>query len=173
MDYFVLRFDGGYGKDDFVALQKLYQKKMLPWWKYVFAIIMLLAGAIIVVEGILLLALGNIGQGLFSLALGLLLALLFLFRARVNAWSARRNMAKMENMTIKLSADHITETNAGAMFQVPYGNVERVFYYRERYFLFLDKRHAHILPEAHFAVGDPKDFSAFIEDRTGKQVEYI
>lgn len=173
MDYFVLRFDHGYEKADFIAMQKLYQKKMLPWWKYVFALILLIAGVIVVAEGILLLAFGNIGQGLFSLVWGLLLALLFLFRTRINAWGSRRQAMKTGNLTIKFSAEGLTETSRMGTFSMPYGNVERVFYYRERYFLFLDKRHAHILPERAFAVGDPKDFSTFIEDRTGKRVEYI
>lgn len=175
MDYFVLRFDSGYDKDDFVALQKLYQRTLQPRWWRVLAVVMLLAAIFLILGGILLLTLDGekLGQALLSMLAGGLLLTLFLFRTRINAWSAQRNTAKMMNLTIKFSAEYVTETTSGATLQVSYDQITRVFHYRERYFLFLDNRRAHILPEAHFAVGDPNDFPAFIEDRTGKQVEYI
>lgn len=173
MDYFVLRFDQGYEKDDYLALQRLYQKKLQPWWKHILEVLMLLAGVIVVIDAILLLTLGSIGQGLFSLALGLLLAMIFLFRTRINAWASRRQAMKTENLTVKFSAEGITETSSTGTLTMPYSNVERIFHYRACYFLFLDKRHAHILPESHFAVGDPADFAAFIEDRTRLRVEHV
>lgn len=175
MDYFVLRFDHGYEKADFIAMQKLYQKTVQPWWWKALALVMLLAGVFLVFGGALMLALDEevFGQALVSLLMGGLLILLTLFRTRINAWGSRRQAMKTGNLTIKFSAEGLTETSRMGTFSMPYGNVERVFYYRERYFLFLDKRHAHILPERAFAVGDPKDFPAFIEDRTGKRVEYI
>lgn len=56
---------------------------------------------------------------------------------------------------------------------MPYHAFERLYHYRDRYFLFVDKLHAYILPEDRFVVGDSVDFRAFIEAKTGKTVEYI
>ena len=175
MDHFVLRFDGGYGKADFIAMQKLYQKTVQPWWWKVFAVVMLLAGVFLVLGGALMLALDEevFVQALVSLLMGALLVLLTLFRTRINAWAARRNTPKMENLTLKLGDTELTEKYSGVVVQMPYHNIARVFHYRSCYFLFLDDRRAHILPERAFVVGDPKDFPAFIEEKTGKRIEYI
>ena len=56
---------------------------------------------------------------------------------------------------------------------MPYHAFERLYHYRDRYFLFVDKLHAYILPKDRFVVGDSADFRAFIEAKTGKTVEYI
>lgn len=51
---------------------------------------------------------------------------------------------------------------------MPYHAFERLYHYRDRYFLFVDKLHAYILPEDRFVVGDSADFRAFIEAKTGQ-----
>lgn len=175
MDYFVLRFDHGYEKRDFMTIQRVYQRTVQPWWWKVFAVIMLLAGVFLVLSCGVLLAVDEevFAQALFAFLMGGLLVLLTLFRTRINAWAARRNMPKMENLTFKLSGTEITEQYDGATVQMPYSGIARVIHYKGYYFLFLDKRRAHILPERAFVVGDVRDFPAFIEDRTGKRIEYI
>lgn len=175
MDHFVLRFDHGYEKADYIAIQKLYQKTVQPWWWKAFAVVILLFGVFLVLGGALVLTLDKevFGQALFFLLMGVFLVLLTLFRTRINAWAARRNMPKMENLTLKLGDTELTEKYSGVVVQMPYHNIARVFHYREYYFLFLDDRRAHILPERAFAVGDPRAFPAFIEEKTGKRIEYI
>ena len=67
----------------------------------------------------------------------------------------------------------LAQSSSKAAASVPYHAFERLYHYRDRYFLFVDKLHAYILPEDRFVVGDSADFRAFIEAKTGKTVEYI
>lgn len=174
MDYFVLRFDHGYEKGDFIALNAVAAKKLTSWWKRGVGIIMLLAALFLIFGGAAMLGDAEVrGSGITAMLMGAAFILLFVFKNRVNAWASRRNTAKMENLTIKCSDDGITEKSTEMLVQVPYTAIARVFHYRQRYFLFVDKRRAYILPEAHFVVGDPRDFASFITEKTGKTVEYI
>ncbi len=174
MDYFVLRFDHSYEKADFIALNAVASKKLMPWWKRGVDIIMLLAALFLIFGGAAMLGDEEVrGSGITAVLMGVALLLLFVFKNRVNAWASRRNMAKVENLTIKCSDDVITEKSTKMLVQVPYTTIARVFHYRQRYFLFVDKRRAYILPEAHFVVGDPHDFASFITEKTGRTVEYI
>ena len=74
---------------------------------------------------------------------------------------------------MKFSDEGLAQSSSKAAASVPYHAFERLYYYRDRYFLFVDKLHAYILPEDRFVVGDSADFRAFIEAKTGKTVEYI
>ena len=128
MDYFVLRFDHSYRKEDFRALSKLAGKTTRKW-----------SSRIISVFGF--------AVGLFSL--------------------------QVETLTMKFSDEGLAQSSSKAAASVPYHAFERLYHYRDRYFLFVDKLHAYILPEDRFVVGDSADFRAFIEAKTGKTVEYI
>lgn len=173
MDYFVLRFDHSYEKGDFLALNAVASKKLTPWWKRGTGIIMLLAALFLLFGGAAMLGDEEVrGSGIVAVLMGAALLLLFLFRDHVNAWASRRNMAKVENLTIKCSDDVITEKSTKMLVQVPYTAITRVFHFRQRYFLFVEKRRAYILPEAHFVAGDPHDFASFITEKTGRPVEY-
>ena len=92
---------------------------------------------------------------------------------RLNAWGARKQSLQVENLTMKFSDEGLTQSSSKAAASVPYHAFERLYHYRDRYFLFVDKLHAYILPEDRFVVGDSADFRAFIEAKTGKTVEYI
>lgn len=174
MDYFVLRFDHGYEKADFVALNAVASKKLTPWWKRGTGVIMLLAALFLLFGGVAMLGDPEVrGSGIVAVLMGVAFILLFVFKNRVNAWASRRNTAKIKNLTIKFSDTTLTEKNEQALVQMPYTSFTRVLYYKKRYFLFVDKRRAYILPEGHFAVGDPRDFADFIAQKTGHPVEYV
>ena len=100
--------------------------------------------------------------------------MLCFFRSRLNAWGARKAGAPASRtLTIKFSDEGLAQSSSKAAASVPYHAFERLYHYRDRYFLFVDKLHAYILPEDRFVVGDSVDFRAFIEAKTGKTVEYI
>lgn len=103
---------------------------------------------------------------------GLCLVLGF-FRNCLDAWGARKQSLQVENLTMKFSDEGLAQSSSKAAASVPYHAFERLYHYRDRYFLFVDKLHAYILPEDRFVVGDSADFRAFIEAKTGKTVEYI
>lgn len=175
MDYFVLRFDHSYRKEDFRALSKLADKTTRKWSSRIIVIFGFVVGLFAFLSGILLLwSDGDLSDLAATLLLfGGLCLVLGIFRNRLNAWGARRQALQVENLTIKLSDDGLTQSSSKAAAMVPYGAFERLYHYRDRYFLFVDRLHAYILPEDRFVVGDSADFRAFIEARTGKTVEYI
>lgn len=173
MDYFVLRFDHSYRKEDFRALSKLADKTTRKWSGRVISLFGFVVGLFAFLSGILMLRSdGEISDLTATLLLfgGLCLVLCF-FRSRLNAWGAGRQALKVENLTMKFSDEGLTQSSDKATATVPYSAFERLYHYRERYFLFVDRLHAYILPEDCFVVGDSADFRTFIEEKTGRRVE--
>lgn len=175
MDYFVLRFDHGYRKEDFRALTRLAAKTTRKWSSRIISVFGLTVGLFSLLSGLLMLwSDEEAGELTATLLLfgGLCLVLCF-FRSRLNAWGARKQTLQVENLTMKFSDEGLAQSSSKAAASVPYHAFERLYHYRDRYFLFVDKLHAYILPEDRFVVGDSADFRAFIEAKTGKTVEYI
>ena len=175
MDYYVLRFDHGYRREDFRALSRLAGKTTRKWSRRILSFLGLTVGLLSVLSGILLLwSDEKISELAATLLLfgGLCMALCF-FRSRLNAWGAERQALRVENLTMKFSDEGMTQITDKATALVPYGAFERLRHYQDRYFLFVDKLHAYILPEDRFVVGDSTGFRAFIEERTGKKVEFF
>ena len=175
MDYFVLRFDHSYRKEDFRALSRLADKTTRKWSSRIIAIFGFVVGSFALFSGILMLWSDQEISDLTATLLlfgGLCLVLGF-FRNRLNARGARKQALKVENLTMKFSDEELTQSSSKAVASVPYHAFEQLYHYQDRYFLFVDKLHAYILPEDRFAVGDSADFRAFIEAKTGKTVEYI
>ena len=171
MDYFVLRFDHSYRKEDFRALSKLAGKTTRKWSSRIISVFGFAVGLFAFLSGILMLWSDREISDLTATLLlfgGLCLVLCF-FRSRLNAWGARRQALRVENLTIKFSDEGLAQSSSKAAASVPYHAFERLYHYRDRYF----KLHAYILPEDRFVVGDSADFRAFIEAKTGKTVEYI
>ena len=164
MDYFVLRFDHSYRKEDFRALSKLAGKTTRKWSSRIISVFGFAVGLFAFLSGILMLWSDR--------EISDLTATLLLFGG-LNAWGARKQSLQVENLTMKFSDEGLAQSSSKAAASVPYHAFERLYHYRDRYFLFVDKLHAYILPEDRFVVGDSADFRAFIEAKTGKTVEYI
>ena len=175
MDYFVLRFDHGYRKEDFRALTRLAAKTTRKWSSRIISAFGLTVGLFSLLSGLLMLwSDEETGELTATLLLfGGLCLVLFLLRSRLNAWGARRQAIRVENLTMKFSDEGLTQSSDKATALAPYSAMERLMHYRGCYFLFVDRLHAYILPEDRFVVGDSADFRTFIEAKTGKTVEYI
>ena len=173
MDYFVLRFDHSYRKEDFRALSRLADKTTRKWSGRILSLFGFVIGLFALLTGILML---SSDEGMSELTATLLLfgglcVVLCFLRSRLNAWGARKQSLKVENLTMKFSDEGLTQSSDKATAAVPYSAFERLYHYKDRYFLFVDKLHAYILPEDRFVVGDSADFRVFIEAKTGKRVE--
>ena len=174
MDYFVLRFDHGYRKKDILALSKLSGKVLRKWSGRLISAFGLLVALFLLITGIFRLCTEGWGaEQAFWTVLGVGMLALTFFKARLNAWGARRQAIRVENLTMKFSDEGLTQSSDKATALAPYSAMERLMHYRGCYFLFVDRLHAYILPEDRFVVGDSADFRAFIEAKTGKTVEYI
>ena len=105
MDYFVLRFDHSYRKEDFRALSKLAGKTTRKWSSRIISVFGFAVGLFAFLSGILMLWSDREISDLTATLLlfgGLCLVLGF-FRNRLNAWGARKQSLQVENLTIKFS----------------------------------------------------------------------
>ena len=175
MNYFVLRFDHSYRKEDILALSKLSGRVLRKWSRRILSLLGYGVGIFAVLTGILMLVDDKKASPLAitMLLLGILCIIFSIFRYRLNAWGAAKQAINVENLTMKFTDEGLTEQSSKATLQMPYTAFERVLHFNGRYFLFVDRMHAYILPEDRFAVGDPADFPQFITEKAGKSIEYI
>lgn len=87
------------------------------------------------------------------------------------AWKNYRDRGKL--LTYRLSDTEISCHIPGSDLTFDYVLVQSVLEDRERYYLFMDQRSAHILKKTKFMQGAPDEFHTFISQKTGKPVEYI
>lgn len=175
MDYFVLRFDHSYRKEDFRALSKLAGKTTRKWSSRIISVFGFAVGLFAFLSGILMLWSDREISDLTATLLlfgGLCLVLGF-FRQPPERMGARKQSLQVENLTMKFSDEGWRRAAARPRHRCRIMRSSGLYHYRDRYFLFVDKLHAYILPEDRFVVGDSADFRAFIEAKTGKTVEYI
>lgn len=174
MDYFVLRFDHSYRKEDILALSRLSSRIMRKWRSRIMRIFCTVLG-----DGDFRErrscsdAAGDDAEWHRMDLIGRDPAPRLCFLQPNQRMGHKETDASVENLTIKFSDEGLAQSSSKAAASVPYHAFERLYHYRDRYFLFVDKLHAYILPEDRFVVGDSADFRAFIEAKTGKTVEYI
>ena len=150
MDYFVLRFDHSYRKEDFRALSGLADKTTRKWSGRVISLFGFVVGLFAFLSGILML---RSDEGMSELTATLLLfgglcLVLCFFRSRLNAWGARKQALKVENLTMKFSDEGLTQSSDKATATVPYSAFERLR--RSGY----ARRQRLTVPRAHQGSGD-------------------
>lgn len=179
MDEIKYRFSVSGSREDYLALNRLFiQKSRL--WRVVIPLLRtveFLLGAFCVLTGVLmLLPVAAREDRSWSLALGLLIPGLFLLyrslfyyrrRARRTGRSAVQDAGEA---TLTFSDESITETTSKGGATYPYSAFVEAYAYDARWFLFLDERHAFILPRAAMTEGEKETFSAFLSEKLGKPV---
>ena len=101
MDYFVLRFDHSYRKEDILALSKLSSRIMRKWRSRIMRIFCTVLGMGILGSGVAVLTLpGMTLNGIVWILLGVILLLVSVFYNRINAWGTRKQTLQVENLTI-------------------------------------------------------------------------
>lgn len=108
---------------------------------------------------------------LMACGLGLLLSLCRMPLGAGASW--RSYPEKGKPLVYCLTEDGVTCRSAGSRLELDYSRIQCVLEDRERFYLFVDRRAAHILRKDGFAQGAPEDFPAFIAQKTGQPVEYI
>ncbi|MDY3282425.1 YcxB family protein [Dysosmobacter sp.] len=100
--------------------------------------------------------------------------LLSLARTPLGAGASWRNYPeKGTPLVYCLTENGVTCQSAGSRLELAYSRIRRVLEDRERFYLFVDRRAAHILRKDGFVQGTPEDFPGFITRKTGQPVEYI
>ena len=125
---------------------------------------------IYVLAGLVLLATG----ALLLLAAGLLYLGLGIFYHRLTAWRSHQMQLKdVGEVTVTLDDAGVREQGRKGEGFYPYASFIGCSHSRGRDFLFLDKKHAVILPEAAMAVGDPAALGARLAEKFGGPIPEV
>lgn len=170
----MFRFQYQYTLEDMDALSrvsgKTYRRKRVLTFRTVLALISiayLFMGYVLFVPGSQLV-------GLILLAAGALFAALAIFFHRGTAWRSKRMlMTGEEPLSVELEEEGVRGRGKMGESFYRYSAVIGAYYYRERYFLFLDKRHAVLLPERALVQGEPAALRIFLKDKLGKEIKEI
>lgn len=165
----------GYTGDDMLKFIKLYGRMSgaRRWLRPLFRIILILVGAFLVLTGIFMIALGR-GAGentvtlIALLAVGLLWLYYGIFYNRISARRSRKLMVKNAgSFTITLDEEGIMEQTAKGEARYPYASFTSAVFHTDRWYLFLDKRHAIILPLHAMVSGAPAELESFLCEHMG------
>lgn len=138
-------------------------------------VVLFFLGLVMLGMGLLvLIGAGPLTLEILLLAGGLLYIGLSIFYHRLVAWKSRRMLIKNTGeITVTLDDAGVRECSEKVEGFYPYQAFIGCVYSPGWYFLFLDKKHAVILPEGAMIAGDPEHFRDFIQEKTGKPVEYV
>ena len=172
----------GYSYQEMLALYRGYVRKnaVRRWIVRLLRLYLILSGGLLIFSSFSWLDGGYVGETpLWTLVAwpfftGLLLLAIGLFQERLAAWvSRRRNLQNSGRLSVCLNDDSVmTETKKGTEVR-PYSAFTEAYVYKENWLLFLDKRHAYILPRFAMTEGDPGAFPAFWTEKTGKPMKKI
>ena len=110
-------------------------------------------------------------QGALVVLLGLVYLGLSVFYHRFTAWrSSRMQIKDLGEVTVTLDDAGVRERGRKGESFHPYSSFISCFHSRERYFLFVDKKHAVILPEQAIAMGDPAALGAKLAEKFGGRI---
>lgn len=172
----------GYSRQDLLALNKLSVKKskLYRWLTPLFRLICCLVGIFFLLTGVLLIYgsctgfLRRWALAAFSIVLGFLWLYMGVFHFQRSAWRSRRLLLRdAGDIHVVFSEDGMVEDSKKGSGFYHYDAFVGAYDYCDRWFLFLDKRHAAILPRAAMTAGDPEAFGAFLEEKLGKPVLHI
>lgn len=172
----------GYSNQDLLALNKLVVKrsKFYRWLIPLIRLFFCSAGIFFLLMGALLIYGSRVGaESNWSLTvLAILLGLLWLYmgvfyyQRRVRG-SRRMTMKDIGQISVSFSDEGVEEQSNKGRVNYRYDAFVGAYDYCERWFLFLDKRHAIVLPRAAMTAGEPEAFAAFLEQKLQNEVIHI
>lgn len=159
----------GYTFQDLTVLCRVAAKRYRRAYTALVRGVIFLLGLAMLGMGALFLALDVPGVwGVVLVLLGLLYLGLSVFYYRFTAWrSGRMQLKDAGEITVTLDDAGVRESGKKGESFYPYASFIGCFHSQGRYLLFLDKKHAVILPEAAIAVGDPASLGAKLAEKFG------
>ncbi len=172
--YYQFKLDG-YTFQDLMALNRamarLYRRGRTAasrTVRFFMGLLMLAMSSLVLVGGI------SIPLGIMLVVLGVVYLCLAVFHYRLSAWhSSRLQLKDAGELTVTLDDTGVREHGRKGEGFYPYASFIGCAHSRERYFLFLDKRHAVILPEAAIAVGDPAALGAKLAEKFDGSIQEV
>lgn len=165
----------GYTYQDLLALCRVVAKRYRRARVTVYRVVMMLLGLVMLAVGALLLwAEGPTVLDAALIGLGLLYLGLSVFYYRFTAWrSSRMQIRDLGEVTVTLDDAGVRERSRKGESFYPHSSFISCFHSRGRYFLFVDKKHAVILPEQAIAVGDPAALGAKLSEKFGGAIPEV
>ncbi len=160
-----------YKFQDFLILNKLATKTYRRWRSLIIRMFLVAVGVSFITAGVLFLLLeGFVFGGVLCLFVGLLLLLRSIFVNYLNAMQSNRQQIKgVTDIRFVFEEDSFFNECAIEKAIHSYEALHSIFRYRERYFLFVDKNHAYILPFSSFVSGEPEKFEGFLSEKCGRE----
>lgn len=168
------RFQFEYDFGDMLTLNRVAAKVNRRVIVTILYIVLFLCGAFVALTGVLMLLAGDMVRGILFLVIGAAYMALILFRRRIDAWRSKRMLLKgTGELTVTLDGEGVYERSAKGEAYYPWRVFLNGCHSGGRYLLFIDKRHAAILPERALVEGDPAALKAFLEDRLQMEIKEI
>ena len=112
--------------------------------------------------------------GVACTLVGVVWTFLGLFYYRYGAWrSHRMTLKNVGSIIISLTEHDIVEVSQMSDARFGYDAVRELYFYRDTYFLFLDRRHALILPLAKLSSGQAELLEQELSSRCGKTLKKL
>lgn len=168
------QFQYDYSLEDLNALSRVAGKTYRRTKVVVFRTVLALLGVAYLYVGGVLIAGGGTLVGIILLVAAALFGSLAIFYHQGTAWRSKRMMVEgMGSLTVTLEEEGLRgESGLGEEFFL-YSAIIGAFHYRDRYFLFLDERHATLLPERALTEGDPAGLRSFLTEKLGAEIKEL
>ena len=174
----VFAVSSGYDETDLLLLNRLFGKrnKNQRAVDVILRCVKITVAAVLLYAGLFGVSKGNVStlMRVLFIAVGAVELVSGVMHDRVRAARAKRMMRRqMASVTFTLDEDGITEKTDTRENTAAYGSVDAVYYWKERWFLFLADGHAVLLPKRCMQGAGEAEFSEFLENKTGKMIETI
>lgn len=167
----MFQFQYDYTLEDMNALSRVTAKTYRRKKVLIYRTVLALLGVAYLGMGVLLLSGDSVVSGIILLVAGVLFAAICIFYHQGTAWRTKRMMVEGEGgFTVTLEEESVHGKSEKGESSYPYSAVVEVFHYKERYFLFLDKRHAVLLPERALVNGEPAKLKPWLEEKLKREI---
>lgn len=175
---FQFRLDNGYDFHQLLLLNKVVvrRKRSSRIFVPILRTCLIVVGLFFLITGSMLLfgGYGEIFTGIACITAGLLWSMLGVLYYRYGAWKSRSLLIKnLGTVCIDLNTIDIHEKTLKSDAHYAYSAIQELCFYKDSYFLFLDKRHALILSLKNLTCGAPELLLKTLEERCGKIVTQL
>ncbi|MCI8475371.1 MAG: YcxB family protein [Oscillospiraceae bacterium] len=165
------QFQYEYSLKDLEALSRVTGKLYRRWKNWIYRILLAVLTVGYLVLGILAFAGGGWIPGLILILVGVFFGAVAVLYHQGSALRSRRMLLKgMGSITVELTEEGIRGQSGKGEDHYPYSSVIGACHYGGCYFLFLDERHAILLPERAQTQGDPVALKIWLEEKLGKEI---
>ena len=173
-------FQYRYTDDDFIALNRIYQKTRMRFLYYIGRIAKALAfctGLFCLLPSIVLVVSGYIEPGTVLLLAISLFLVVFPFLNVTDKLSGKLSRKATlqgdDRVCVQLDEKHIRDIVGDTKKVYPYRALLDCYRHGDRYFLFVEQNKAIILPRRGLQDGDFEEIPAWIEGKTGKPITVL